>query len=174
MTWPPTFTKQYFKFQILPGQGKMANPPNTSPKILNFRFVPGHRKLPWSPNPHWTFFKFQIWPGHGKMTDPNLTKHFEISDWAWTWKDDWSPTSPKNINFRFGLDMVRWPTPQPSLKFLNFRFYLDPQPSLNIFKLQIWPGHGKMNDPPNLTKHFKFQIGPGHGKMPDPLPQQTI
>ena len=84
--------------------------------------------------------------------------------------------------------MVRWPTPQPSMKFLNFRFDLDPQPSLNIFKLQIWPGHEKMNESPTspnilifrlgldmerwltpyLNKQYKFQIWSVHGKMTNP------
>ena len=57
------------------------------------------------------------------------------------------PPPPLNeiLNFRFGLDMVRWPTP-----------YLTKQ-----YKFQIWPGHGKMAKPPTLTEIFKFQILPG-------------
>ena len=43
--------------------------------------------------------------------------------------------------------------------------------SLKIFKVKIWPGHGKMPDPANphnLTKNFKVKIWPWHGKMSDP------
>ena len=68
------------------------------------------------------------------------------------------PPSLKILNFRLSLDMERWPNPHPC--------------HCQIFKFQIWPGHGKMTNPP--TKNFKFQIWPGHGKMTEPLPLQKF
>ena len=144
MTNPPTLN-EIFKFEIWPAHGKMTNL-QPSMKFLNFRF--GLNMERWltlqaslkflnfrfclDPQPSLNIFKLQIWPGHEKMTDP--------------------PHSPIILNFRFGLDMVRCPTLQPSMKFLNFRFDLDPQLSLNIFQLKIWPGHEKMTDPPSSPK----------------------
>ena len=161
-----------FKFQIWPGHGKMTDPPPI-PKILNFRFCLGMVRWPtiqpllknWNlsfgldmerwltPQPHRNF-KFQIWPGYGKMPNPNpQRKIFKFQIWPGHGKMTDSLPHQKFLNFRFGLDMERWPNPQPSLKVLNFRFDLDPQLSLNIFKLQIWPGH-EDDWPPNLTKTF--------------------
>ena len=65
------------------------------------------------------------------MTDPNLTKI---------------------LNFRLGLDMERWLTPDLTKQ----------------YKFQNWPGHEKMTDPHTLTENFKFQILPRYGKMTDP------
>ena len=106
----------------------------TNPPTINFKFQiwPGHRKMT-NPKLSWKVFKFQIWPWHGKMTDPNLTKI---------------------LNFRLGLDMERWLTPDLTKQ----------------YKFQNWPGHGKMTDSPTLTENFQFQIVSGHGKMPYPQP----
>ena len=65
------------------------------------------------------------------------------------------------------------PHPHPKFKIsdlaLTWKDDLAPPPTHPIF--QIWPGHGKMTDPPPFSpKNLKFQIWPGHGKMTDPHP----
>ena len=130
----PTHTEN-FKFWIQPGHAKMTDP-TTLTKNFEFQIWPG--------TPIFTeTFKFQVWLGHEKMTDPHPHWKFEILDSVWTWKDDWLPTSPNNLNFRLGLDMERWSTP-----------------TIN-FQLQIWPGHGKMTGPPPSPKILNFRFGLG-------------
>ena len=122
-----------------------------------------------NPKFSWKIFKFQVWPR------PHPHWKIWISDLAWTWKDDWPPSPLKILNFKFGLDMVRWLTP---ILTKNFKFQIWPghgkmtntKLSLKIFKFQIWPGHGEMTDTTTPTESFKFQTVSGHGKMPYPQP----
>ena len=101
-------------------------------------------------NPPTINFKFQIWPGYGKMTNPpTFTVKFKFHIWPGHGKMSDPPTSLKILNFRFGLDMERWLTPDLTKQ----------------FKFQIGSGHGKMINP---SKNLQFQIVSGHGKMTDP------
>ena len=98
-------------------------------------------------------FKFGWWT---KMTDsPYHHQNFRCSLVMETW-----PTPPrpslKILNFRFDLVMERWLSPPPSTKILNLRFGLV---------MERWP-----TPSPTITENFKFQIWPGHGKMTDPPP----
>ena len=116
--------------------------PLSTPNNINFRIGPGHGKMT-EPHTLTENFKFQILPRYEKMTDPpTLTETFKFQILLWTWKDALTPHPHQRfLNFGLGLDMERWPTPNPQWK---------------VFKFQIWPGHGNMTNPPTITMKFSI------------------